>query len=110
MKAISAVLVALAFVYAFYTASLAAWSYFEMSDVVEKALEDNARAGVAPLREAIVKGATDAGVAVQEQQIVVAEDDSNVRVRVRWTWPVINYGGAEVIALPLWLERSVTRL
>jgi hypothetical protein len=110
MKLASALLVAIGFVYAFYTGSLAAWSYFEMSDVVEKALEENARAGAAPLREAIVKAATDAGVRVEERQVVVAEEERLVRVRVRWTWPVMNYGGEDVLTVPLWLERAVTRL
>lgn len=109
MKFFGAILLALAFFYTFYTGAMAAWSYFRMSDVVEQALQDQARAGALPVRGAVLRRAAEAGVPIDDRHVVVLEEEGTLRVLVRWRWPVISYGGDEVLALPLSLERSRAR-
>ena len=54
MKRVVLLLLAVGFFYAFYCGVGAVWSYFELSSVVDRALEERGRAGAAAVREAII--------------------------------------------------------
>ncbi len=110
MRLLGGLLLALAFFYVFSTGAMAVWSYFRVSDVVERALQEHGGTGPPAVREAILAGTADAGVPVDDRQVLVEEDGAAVRVRVRWSWPIVQYGGEGVVAVPLSVERSRARL
>jgi hypothetical protein len=111
MSYLTGLLGALAFFYAFYCGTMALWSYFEMADIVDRAVEDHARAGPVLVREAIVKGAATSGVPVAGDAVLVSESGERrgLRVQLRWSWPVIHYQGQDVLQIPLSLEREFER-
>ncbi|OLC32006.1 MAG: hypothetical protein AUH81_16880 [Candidatus Rokubacteria bacterium 13_1_40CM_4_69_5] len=95
--------------YASYAGLLAAWSYLELSGVVDQALADQARSGAGLVRAAIIKGAQEAGVRIDGRNVVVGETERALAVRLEWSWPVIAYQGREILEVPLSLERSLAR-
>lgn len=111
MKHIAGVLLVLGFFYAFYCGTMALWSYFEMSDIVDRAVENHARGGPGLVRDAIVRGAAESGVPITADAVVVAEsgEPQALHVRLRWAWPVWNYQGTDVLQIPLSLEREFAR-
>jgi hypothetical protein len=110
VKLIGLLFLAVAFFYAFYSGAGAIWSYFELSSVVDRALEERGRAGAPAMRDAILQSAGRAGVPVRAQDVVVSEEDGIYSIHIRWTWPVITYQGKDVLEIPLSLQRSVRRL
>ncbi|HEV8642290.1 MAG TPA: hypothetical protein VGV13_14425 [Methylomirabilota bacterium] len=92
-----------------YVGARAAWSYLELSGVVDKALADHAGNGAGPVRAAIIKGAQEAGVRIDDRNVAVGETARALAVRLKWSWPVIAYQGRRIIEVPLSLERSFAR-
>ncbi len=109
MKLVLIALLAVGFCYAFYSGAAAIWSYLELSNVVDRALEERGRGGPVAVREGIVHGAGQAGVKLTDRDVVVAEEGGLYTVQVRWTWPVVSYKGDDVLEIPLSLQRSVRR-
>ena len=110
MKPVVLLLLAVAFFYAFYCGAGAIGSYFELSSVVDQALEERGRAGAAAVREAILVGVGRAGIGVPAPNVLVSEESGIYSIHIRWTWPVITYQGENVLEIPLSLQRSVRRL
>jgi hypothetical protein len=98
----------LAFLWVFWTSAMAVRSYWRMSDAVEMAFDRSGR-GVAVVKSTILKGASDAEVPVDPEDVVVVEDGGIVSVKLRWNWPVITVRGEHVVRVPLWMERSAIR-
>lgn len=109
MKALLLVLVILAFFYAFYTGAMAVWSYFQMWDAVDTAVQEHGKAGATAVRGSLLHSASEAGVPIQERQVAIEEDSAAFNVRLQWAWPVITYKGETVLAIPISLERSLKR-
>ena len=106
MKALFWILVAIGCVYVFYSGAMAAWSYLEVTSVVEEVVNERAsrsgreeRAG--RVRDDIAKKVAASGISVDERAISVADQGTSLEVDVRWNWPVIVYQGREYLAVPL---------
>ena len=101
MRGLFIILVIFGIVYGVYTGAMAAWSYFEISNVVEevvprelpKARESWARSDrSATIREAVLKGATQAGIALDPGGVAVTEEEGSLWVRIRYAYPVARIG------------------
>ncbi len=110
MRLVFWLLVALVFFYAFYSGAMAVWSYFQVSGIVEQAVQDRQRADQSDrarlVRESIVKGLAPTGLAINERDIEVVQYDGSLTVRIRWTYPIIVYGNETYLVVPLSLDRS----
>jgi len=113
MKALFWVLVAIGCVYAFYSAAMAAWSYLEVTSVVEEVVNERAsRTGreerASRVRDDIAKKVAASGISVDDRAISVADQGTSLEVDVRWNWPVIVYQGREYFSVPLKHGRTFT--
>ena len=111
MKVLFWIFVALGCVYLFYTGSMAAWSYLEITSVVEEVVNERAsrtdrqeRAG--RVRDDIVKKVKASGINVDERAISVSDEGKTLEVSVRWNWPVIVYQEREYLAVPMKHDRT----
>jgi hypothetical protein len=102
--------VLIAFFYVFYSGAMVVWSYFRVSEIIDTALIEHGQAGAPGVRESILRQTAAAGVRLHPEQALVSDDDEReLSVHVRWAWPVIRYGGEDVLAIPLSIERTVAR-
>lgn len=108
MKILAGLAVLLAFFHVLWTGGMAARSYWQMSDVVDRAfeLEERGRLGAPGLRQAVLHGATEVGVPLAAEDIVVVDQAGGLAVRLRWTWPIVSWQGTQVLQVPLTLERA----
>lgn len=109
MKVLVALLLFVGLFYGVYAGAMAAWSYLELSGVVDKALADQAKNGPEPVRAAIIRGAEEAGVRIDDRNVAVGEAERDLSVRLTWSWPVVTYRGRQIVEIPLSLERSFAR-
>jgi len=111
MKALFWVLVAIGCVYVFYTGAMAVWSYLEITSVVEEVVAEWAsrterEERATRVKEDIAKKVAVSGIKVGDRGVSVFDEGRTLDVSVRWSWPVIVYQGAEVLAIPLKHERT----
>ena len=101
MRGLFAILVIVGIVYGIYTGAMAAWSYFEISNVVEEvvprelpktsegwAKSDRSRT----IRAAVLKGATQAGITLDPSGVAVTEEEGSLWVRITYAYPVARIG------------------
>jgi len=112
MKLIVWGLVLVALGYAAYAGMMSAWSYLQVAEVVDQAVS-NPPAGSATdatlLRRAVLTRASEAGLVLDERNVVVADVDRGLEVQVAWTHPVIVVNGDTVLAVPLSHSRLMER-
>jgi hypothetical protein len=108
VKLLGGLALLLGFLYVFWTGGMAVRSYWQMSDVVDRAfeLQERARAGAAAVRRVIVEGAAEAGVPIAADDVEVTEDGGVLAVRLHWSWPVVSWQGEHIVRVPLSLERT----
>lgn len=114
MKLVFWLFVAVAACYGFYSASMAAWAYLQVSSVVQQAAGERYRGvagpeGLARIRDTIVRESAEGGVPLDARDVEVVQHGGQISVRVRWTYPVIVYEGETVLAIPLSVDRSYAR-
>jgi hypothetical protein len=107
-------LIAVAFFYAAYSAFLAVSDYFQVAGVVEEALATRNRGRwedrAVQLKEAVLKGVREAGVPLDENNVSIDEKDRALHVRVQWSHAMLVVRGEHVLAIPIWVERTVASL
>ena len=110
MKVIFWLCVGIGFIYAFYSAGVAAYSYLQVSDIVTQTIAARSRLDRyerAPrVKDDILKKTLEAGVTLDERDVFVAEEDRTLRVLVRWSYTVIIYKGDVVLAIPMSYDKS----
>jgi hypothetical protein len=111
VKALGGVGLLLVFLYMFWTGGMAVRSYWQMSDVVDRAfeLQERSRSGVPAVHRAVIDGAAEAGVPILADDVEVREEGSVLAVRLRWSWPIVSWQGEQIVRLPLSMERSKTK-
>jgi hypothetical protein len=109
VKALVYLLLLVAFFWAFYTGAMAVRSYWQMSEVVEGALDRGARAGPIAVRDTILRGAAEAEVPLADSDVMVSEESRVLFVKLRWAWPVIAWQGEQIVQIPFSIERSYAR-
>ena len=112
MKTVFWLLVAIGFVYAFYSGAVAVWQYFEIKGIVEDSVA--AREKVDPydragrVKDDILRRAPESGMALDEREVFVTEENRTLRVLIRWSYPVIVYKGDVVLSIPLAYDKEFT--
>jgi len=111
VKVLGGLAVLLLFFYVVWTGGMAARSYRQMSEVVDRAfeLQERGRLGAPGVRQVVLEGATEVSVPIAAEDVVVTDDAGQLMVRLRWTWPVVSWQGEQVLRVPLSLERARAR-
>jgi hypothetical protein len=90
--------------YAAYAAMISAQSYLQVAEVVDHAVSNppaGSATNAALLRQAVLARANEAGLALDERNVVVSEMERGLHVKVAWSYPVIVVNGDPVFAVPL---------
>ncbi|MEK7701414.1 MAG: hypothetical protein AAB418_05350 [candidate division NC10 bacterium] len=110
MKALFWLLVAIGVVYAFYSGAVAVWQYFEIKGIVEESVAERAKVDRAErasrVKDDILRQAPASGVALDEREVFVTEENRTLRVLIRWSYPAIVYKGDTVLSVPLAFDKS----
>ena len=112
MKGLFIIVVIFGIVYGVYTAAMAAWSYFEISNVVEDVVprelpkaSESWRDRNGTIREAVLTGATKAGISLDPAGISVSEEGGSLWVKIRYAYPVARVGDRQ-FTIPISTARS----
>jgi hypothetical protein len=110
-----------AFGWVAYTVALAGWNYYATLAMIDKVLQQQAgnyRAAratgtadalnkvVASVRNSVVFEARQEGLPVQESDVDVSLYSAGISVAARWSYPVISYGGNDLLVFPISVRRS----
>ena len=104
-----------------YTLAGAGFSYYSAQEIVDKALRDAAarhraafltgsqmavEALAGSVRSAIILNALHDGMRLDEGDVSVAARATDLSATVRWAYPIITYGGREVLVVPMSIRRT----
>jgi hypothetical protein len=96
--------------YLAYSGMIAAWSFIAVNNAVDEVLSRDGIDAVPEreIRSRVMSSTNEAGVSLNERDIVVTRDDRTVRVEVTWTISVIVMKGEPVLTVPLSVKRTST--
>lgn len=123
MRLIGWTLVVVLLLGAFVATAKAAYSWWQVSSIVDEAALSQIHASVGAraagasvsaerrgrldkIRDIIVRNAEGLGLALTHDRVGVAEDETGIRVRVRWVYPLLEWEDEVVVAVPLSIDRS----
>ena len=102
-----------------YTVAGAGWTYWAVQESVDKVLGEafsRHRAALATgtqtdvmgrdVRGAIALNARRDGLSVQDGDIQVSANAAGISATVRWSYPVISFGGSDILVVPMSIQRS----
>lgn len=103
-------LVIVAFCYVAYSGMLAAWSWIAVQNAVDEIIskEGVESVPIPELRTRVMKAANEAGIPINEKEVIVTKEDKGVQVEIFWTVPMIVVKGEPVLAVPLSVKRTST--
>ena len=112
MKVLFTVALIFGILWSIYSAAMAAWSYFELSSLVEEVVSRDLPRLLADkgwksgdraqkIRDAIVKAATEAGVELDPDGVLVSEEDGELWVRINSGYPLVRYQGQRLFSIPI---------
>ena len=112
MKGLFTLLVIGGLIYGIYSGFMAVWSYFEVSNLVEEVVprelpKISERAGwrapdrVKKIHDVIVDGATQAGIPLDPEAVVVTEEGGALWVRINAAYPMIRYKNEYLLNIPI---------
>jgi hypothetical protein len=101
-------LVIVAFCYVAYSGMIAAWSWIAIQNAVDEIIskEGIESVSVPEVRSRVMKAANEAGVPINEKEVLVTKEDRGVQVEIFWTMPMIVVKGEPVLAVPLSVKRA----
>jgi hypothetical protein len=106
-----------------YNGMLAGWSYFTTQEIVDRAVRESlgrhrseVTSGterafgevVTDIRASILRAARSDGILIDDGDVYVSANPALVYTTVKWSYPLITYGGRDILVLPLSLQRSFT--
>ena len=106
-----------------FTAFSATSSYLAAREMVDQVLQESrpkARAAAAAggqqpfgdfapeVREILLIRALRYGIPLDERDLAVWAEGSGIRVRLKWSYPVMTYGRNAILILPMSMERSAS--
>jgi hypothetical protein len=96
--------------YAVMAGAVSAWRYVVLINVVDEAFAENGKVGagdrVARIRDAVLRGASQADVPLLPDEVSVSEDGNVVTVRIRHLYSVVEYQ-ARRLEIPISIERAL---
>jgi hypothetical protein len=101
-------LVIVAFCYVAYSGMIAAWSWIAIQNAVDEIIskEGIESVPVPEVRSRVMKAANEAGIPINEKEVVVTKEEKGVQVEIFWTMPMIVVKGEPVLAVPLSVKRA----
>ncbi len=102
-------LVAVAAAWVAYAVMMSAWQYFQVSGVVDDALQPRSVAELGSeraVKNKILKDSAESGIALEDREVSVTADNQVYTVNVVWSFPVFIYQGEPVLRIPLSLKRT----
>jgi hypothetical protein len=95
--------------YAVVAGAGTAWRYMVITSAVGDALAEERRLGsgdrAARVRQAVLRGANDAGLSLDPEEVTAVADGNVVTVQVRHVYTVVEYQ-ARRLDIPITVERS----
>jgi hypothetical protein len=105
MKVVFWLFVALGCVYAFYSGAIAVYQYLQMKDVVEESVQERWKLDkfdrAARVKQDILRKAPETGVTLAEQSVLVTDEERNLHVLIRWSYPVVVYKHHAYASIPI---------
>jgi hypothetical protein len=102
-----------------YTVAGAGWTYLAIGEMVDKTLrEASARnrnafvtgtvtdSVIRDVRSSIVLAARHDGLPVEDGNVQVAATSAGIAATVSWSYPVITFGGSDILIVPMSVQRS----
>jgi hypothetical protein len=101
-------LVIVAFCYLAYSGMLAAWSWIAVQNAVDEIIskEGIESVPIPEVRSRVMKAANEAGIPINEKEVLVTKEENGVQVEIFWTMPMVVVKGEPVLAVPLSVKRS----
>jgi hypothetical protein len=101
-------LVIVAFCYLAYSGMLAAWSWIAVQNAVDEIIskEGIESVPIPEVRSRVMKAANEAGIPINEKEVLVTKEEKGVQVEIFWTMPMVVVKGEPVLAVPLSVKRS----
>src|SRR5947207_7006546 len=103
-------LVAIGFVYAFYTGAVAIYSYYQVKDIVSETVKEHAgldrHERADRIQQDVLKKASQSGLALDERTVRVTDENRTLRVAIRWSYPVAFYKGDAVLSIPIAYDKT----
>lgn len=110
MRALFWLLVAIGFVYAFYAGAVAVWQYYEVKGIVEEVVAESMKTErfghSALVKNDVLRKTPAIGVVLDEREVFVTEENRQLRVVIRWSYPAIVYRGEAKLSIPITLDKS----
>lgn len=105
MKIVFWLFVAIGFVYAFYSGAIAVYQYLQLKDVVEESVLERWKLDkferAARVKQDILRKAPETGVTLNAQNVLVTDEERNLRVLLRWSYPVVVYRDRAYVSIPI---------
>jgi hypothetical protein len=105
MKVIFWLFVAVGFVYAFYSGAIATYQYMQVKDIVEESVQERWKVDkldrAARVKQDILRKAPEAGVRLDAQNVLVTDEERNLHVLIRWSYPVVVYRDRTYASIPI---------
>jgi hypothetical protein len=110
MKPLLWLFLAIGLVYGFYSGAVAVYEYMQVKDVVEESVQERSRLDryerPGRVKDDILRKSSAAGINLEERDVMVTEENSVLRVLIRWTRPVIVYNNEAYVSIPISYDRS----
>jgi len=105
VRALFWLLVAIGLAYAFYVGAVAVWQYYEIKGIVEEVVGESMPAErfgrTALVTGNILRKAAATGIVLDERGVFVTEENRQLRVLIRWSYPAIVFRGEVKLSIPL---------
>lgn len=111
MKVLGTLLFVIALGYACYAGFVAISDYIVVAKAIDEALQSRPTSRwddpTDSIRTAVLHAARDAGIPLEDRDVVISDREQVLKVLISWAHPVLVVGGSPVVSVPVWLERSV---
>jgi hypothetical protein len=99
--------------YVAYSGMISMWSWWAVATAIDEVVtkESNEAVPTPPreLKAKVMTATNEAGVPLEERDVIVTREDRTTRIEVIWTIPVVVFKGESVVAVPLSVKRTVER-
>ncbi len=105
-----------------YTVASAGWTYYATQELVDRVLRESSGrhrnafatgtqtaldALTTEVRNSIVVASRRELFPVQDEDVSVSANSAGISATVKWSYPVVSYGGRDVLVVPMSVQRSL---
>ncbi|MBI1847409.1 MAG: hypothetical protein HY294_09430 [Candidatus Rokubacteria bacterium] len=95
-----------------YAAGMALWSHSQLTNAIENTIEEGTRGGrLSPraLKETLLRKATELGVRLEENSVVIEDGQQTLDIHISWLSPVLTIAARDWLVIPMTIDKSVER-